>query len=89
MDPKDLKEIKAIIDLMKKHDLSVFEIEKEGFRLKLEKGPSAQASAAPPPAAPGPPEAVPAAAETSGVIAEVLADNSKPVQFGQALFRVR
>ncbi len=28
-------------------------------------------------------------AETSGVIAEVLAENGKPVQFGQALFRVR
>jgi acetyl-CoA carboxylase biotin carboxyl carrier protein len=28
-------------------------------------------------------------AETSGVIAEVVAENSKPVQFGQALFRVR
>jgi hypothetical protein len=28
---KDLKEIKAIIDLMTKNDLSVFEIEKEGF----------------------------------------------------------
>jgi acetyl-CoA carboxylase biotin carboxyl carrier protein len=28
-------------------------------------------------------------AETSGVIAEVVAENSKPVQFGQVLFRVR
>ena len=28
-------------------------------------------------------------AETSGVIAEVLAENGKPVQFGQVLFRVR
>ena len=34
----DLKDIKAIIDLMKKNDLSVFEIEKDGFRLKLQKG---------------------------------------------------
>ena len=153
MDPKDLKEIKAIIDLMKKHDLSVFEIEKEGFRLKLEKGPSAQAAAAVPPTAAGPPKAVPAVpettpaapkaiesvplreivspmvgtyyssaspdvppfvdvgktvtedtvvciieamkvmneikAETSGIITEVLAENGKPVQFGQVLFKVR
>jgi acetyl-CoA carboxylase biotin carboxyl carrier protein len=152
LDPKDLKEIKAIIDLMKKHDLSVFEIEKEGFRLKLEKGPSAQAAAAAPPAAAGPPKAVPAPettpgtpkaiesvplkeilspmvgtfyrsaspdvppfvdvgktvsedtvvciieamkvmneikAETGGIIAEVLAENGKPVQFGQVLFKVR
>ena len=28
-------------------------------------------------------------AETSGVIAEVMAENGKPVQFGQVLFRVR
>ena len=28
-------------------------------------------------------------AETSGVIAEVVAENGKPVQFGQVLFRVR
>jgi acetyl-CoA carboxylase biotin carboxyl carrier protein len=153
LDPKDLKEIKAIIDLMKKHDLSVFEIEKEGFRLKLEKGPSVQAAAAIPPAVaaqpepaatapetapPGPkaiesvqlkdivspmvgtfyrsasPDSAPFVdvgksvtedtvvciieamkvmneikAETSGVIAEVMAENSKPVQFGQVLFRVR
>ena len=28
-------------------------------------------------------------AETSGVIAEIVAENTKPVQFGQVLFRVR
>src|SRR5438034_3131449 len=28
-------------------------------------------------------------AETSGIIAEVLAENGKPVQFGQVLFKVR
>ena len=28
-------------------------------------------------------------AEISGVIAEVCAENGKPVQFGQALFRVK
>jgi acetyl-CoA carboxylase biotin carboxyl carrier protein len=154
LDPKDIKEIKAIIDLMKKHDLSVFEIEKEGFRLKLQRGASAAqatsavlaaaavgpakaavAGAEPPPAAKAiesvpmkeivspmvgtfyrasSPDAPPFVevgkpvsedtvvciieamkvmneikAETSGVIAEVLADNGKPVQFGQALFRVR
>jgi acetyl-CoA carboxylase biotin carboxyl carrier protein len=143
----DLKDIKAIIDLMKKNDLSVFEMEKDGFRLKLQKGLGDQptvVSAAPPagvgPAANGPttsaaeagnfkdisspmvgtfyraasPEAAPFVdvgtkvtedtvvciieamkvmneikAETNGVIAEVVAENGKPVQFGQALFRVR
>jgi acetyl-CoA carboxylase biotin carboxyl carrier protein len=153
LDPKDLKEIKAIIDLMKKHDLSVFEIEKEGFRIKLEKGFSGQAAAAAPSATAGPPKAAPGAAEnkpaalkaiesvplkeivspmvgtfyrsaspdgppfvdvgktvaedtvvciieamkvmneikaeTGGIIAEVVAENGKPVQFGQVLFRVR
>ena len=152
MDAKDIKEIKAVIDLMKKHDLSVFEIEKEGFRLKLQRGVSASqvaiaapvgaavptkaASGGEPPPAAKPIESVsmkeivspmvgtfyraasPDApsfvevgkavteetvvciieamkvmneikAETSGVIAEVLAENGKPVQFGQALFRVR
>lgn len=152
MDPKDVKEIKAIISLMEKHDLSVFEIEKEGFRLKLEKSPSTQRTAAPPEAASPPkgastaPETAPAAprsietvplkdivspmvgtfycsaspdsppfvdvgksitedtvvciieamkvmneikAETTGVVAEVVAENGKPVQFGQVLFRVR
>ncbi len=153
LDPKDIKEIKTIIDLMKKHDLSVFEIEKEGFHLKMQRGASASQSAAAAPAAAGPAKGAgasaesppPAAkaiesvpmkeivspmvgtfylaaspdapafvevgkpvtedtvvciieamkvmneikAETSGVIAEVLAENGKPVQFGQALFRVR
>jgi acetyl-CoA carboxylase biotin carboxyl carrier protein len=150
---KDLKEIKAIIDLMTKNDLSVFEIEKEGFRLKLQKGPASQTTATAPPiivSAPrvltasadaaiaagkpadsaslkdivspmvgtfyraGSPDGAPFAdvgktvteetvvciieamkvmneikAETNGVIAEVVAENGKPVQFGQVLFRVR
>jgi acetyl-CoA carboxylase biotin carboxyl carrier protein len=144
----DLKDIKALIDLMKKNDLSVFEMEKDGFRLKLQKGlgdqPIVVSTAAPAvangPAATAPahaaaeagnlkditspmvgtfyhaasPEAPPFVdvgtkvtedtvvciieamkvmneikAETSGVIAEVVAENSKPVQFGQVLFRVR
>jgi acetyl-CoA carboxylase biotin carboxyl carrier protein len=141
----DLKDIKAIIDLMKKNDLSVFEMEKDGFRLKLQKGVGDQPLMTTPTTAP--PQAAPAAepsatttapsrdivspmvgtfyrgaspdatlfvdvgstvsedtvvciieamkvmneikAETSGVIAEVVAENGKPVQFGQVLFRVR
>jgi acetyl-CoA carboxylase biotin carboxyl carrier protein len=152
LDSKDLKEIKTIIDLMKKNDLSVFEIEREGFRLKLQKGAAAETSATPaatgappkpvaspqemPAAAPkaiesappkeivspmvgtfyrsGAPDALPFVdvgsevtedtvvciieamkvmneikAETGGVIAEVVAENGKPVQFGEVLFRVR
>jgi acetyl-CoA carboxylase biotin carboxyl carrier protein len=151
LESKEIKEIKAIIELMEKHDLSVFEIEKEGFRLKLQKGPTVPTAAAAPPAviipskaltgsseptAPKPIESKPLKeivspmvgtfyragspdgapfvdigktvtedtvvciieamkvmneikAETSGVIAEVVAENGKPVQFGQVLFRVR
>jgi acetyl-CoA carboxylase biotin carboxyl carrier protein len=141
----DLKDIKALIDLMKKNDLSVFEMEKDGFRIKLQKGldqPIITSTAAPAvangPAGAGAtpaesastkdivspmvgtfyrgasPDASPFVdvgtkvnedtvvciieamkvmneikAETSGVIAEVVAENGKPVQFGQALFRVR
>ena len=146
----DLKDIKAIIDLMKKNDLSVFEMEKDGFRLKLQKGlgdqPIITTTGVPavPQVSNGPgaggaaatteagalkeivspmvgtfyraasPDAPPFVdvgskvtedmvvciieamkvmneikAETSGVIAEAVAENSKPVQFGQVLFRVR
>ena len=162
----ELKDIKAIIDLMRKNDLSVFEMEKDGFKLKLQKGLGEQtgfggqlpaitplpvavpigggaqapavSSAAPAPAAAeapadkGPPlkdilspmvgtfyrasspESPPFVdvgkgvseesvvciieamkvmneikAETSGTIAEIVAENGKPVQFGQVLFRVR
>ncbi len=154
----ELKDIKAIIDLMKKNDLSVFEMEKDGFKLKLQKGAREQTVFMPSPAFPTMPhmpmaqqapaaggnapapagEAAPAAskeitspmvgtfyraaspesphfievgqevnadtvvciieamkvmneikAEVSGVIAEVVAENGKPVQFGQALFKVR
>ncbi|MEY2511810.1 MAG: acetyl-CoA carboxylase biotin carboxyl carrier protein [Verrucomicrobiota bacterium] len=148
----DLKDIKAIIDLMKKNDLSVFEMEKDGFRLKLQKGageqtvfsapaPVAPALAANAPgttAAPAPEAAASSTlkdivspmvgtfyragspetpafvdvgkevseetvvciieamkvmneikAEIKGVIAEIVAENGKPVQFGQVLFRVK
>jgi acetyl-CoA carboxylase biotin carboxyl carrier protein len=66
VEPKDFKEIKTIIDLMKKNGLSVFEIEKEGFRLKMERGPSGHAAAVsalpmavPPKAATAPTESAP------------------------------
>lgn len=135
---------------MKKNDLSVFEMEKDGFRLKLQKGAGEQtvftqpapAPAAAPAAASTPAPAAAAEksaalkdivspmvgtfyragspetpafvdvgkevseetvvciieamkvmneikAETKGVIAEIVAENGKPVQFGQVLFRVK
>ena len=36
----DLKDIKAIIDLMKKNSVSEFELEKEDFKIKLKRSPN-------------------------------------------------
>ena len=47
----DLKDIKAIIDLMKKNSVSEFEMEKEGFKIRLKRnggaGPAVQYEDAP------------------------------------------
>ena len=143
----DLKEIKELIALMRKNDLSVFKMEKEGFKITLKKGTDFQPvitaavapAAAPAAVAVSTPEAAADAslreisspmvgtfyataspdtppyvavgqevtedtvvciieamkvmneikAEVRGVIAEVVAENGKPVQFGQALFKVK
>ena len=154
----DLKEIKELIALIRKNDLSEFSLEQEDFKITLKRGGDLQpvittqtfapapiaAALAPAPAAAAP-GASPAAgsgsnsgdrdlpspmvgtfysaaspdssafvsvgqqvtpdtticiieamkvmneikAETSGVITEILAENGKPVQYGQALFRIR
>jgi acetyl-CoA carboxylase biotin carboxyl carrier protein len=146
----DLKEIKALIDLMKKNGLTAFEMEKDGFRISLAKetnfgpamayaAPSAPPAAAPAAAAAPAVEAKPAVsgkeitspmvgtfytspspespafvtvgqevtpdtvvciieamkvmneikAEQAGIITEVAAENGQPVQFGQALYRLK
>lgn len=152
----DLKDIKAIIDLMRKNSVSEFELEKQDFKIRLKRGgnggsaaaapgyedaagvafpsatlaiPASAPVAAAPPAtneaeikspmigtfyrAPSPesapyvevgaevnPETVVCIieamkvmneikAETKGVIAQVLVENAKPVEFGQPLFKVR
>jgi acetyl-CoA carboxylase biotin carboxyl carrier protein len=41
----DLKDIKAIIDLMKKNSISEFELEKQDFKIKLKRGPNASVGA--------------------------------------------
>ena len=41
----DLKDIKAIIDLMKKNSISEFELERQEFKIKLKRGGIAAASA--------------------------------------------
>jgi acetyl-CoA carboxylase biotin carboxyl carrier protein len=61
----DLKDIKAIIDLMRKNSVSEFELEKDDFKIRLKRGSNGGVAAvssddppaltyAPAPAAPGP-----------------------------------
>jgi len=49
----DLKEIKAVIDLMTRNGLTEFELEKGDFKIKVKRGPTGEwiTSAAPAPAA--------------------------------------
>jgi acetyl-CoA carboxylase biotin carboxyl carrier protein len=153
----DLKDIKAIIDLMKKNSVSEFELEKQDFKIRLKRGisgavasttfedganpgyPQVPAALPPQPAA-GTPPAAPVVsneleikspmigtfyrspspesasyvelgtevnpdtvvciieamkvmneikAEAKGVITQVMVENAKPVEFGQALFKIR
>jgi acetyl-CoA carboxylase biotin carboxyl carrier protein len=154
----DLKDIKAIIDLMKKNSISEFELERQDFKIKLKRtnghsveegqptaiylpAPVSGVAPAVHPALPANPPVQAAAAsteseikspmvgtmyrapspeaanyvevgtevnpdtvvciieamkvmneikaETRGVITAVLVDNAKPVEFGQALFKIR
>ena len=43
----DLKDIKAIIDLMKKNSISEFEMEKQDFKIRLKRGLNGGTPAAP------------------------------------------
>jgi acetyl-CoA carboxylase biotin carboxyl carrier protein len=63
----DLKDIKAIIDLMQKNGLTAFEMEKGGFRISLAKetGYAQAVTYAAPPAAAAAPAAAPASAESA------------------------
>ena len=153
----DLKDIKAIIDLMRKNSISEFELEKEDFKVRLKRGlqgggtavvsdepiamPVAAIQAAPTSASSAPltvsapkgtgeveikspmigtfyrspspesasyveigtevgPDTVVCIieamkvmneikAEAKGVITAIVAENTKPVEFGQPLFKIR
>jgi acetyl-CoA carboxylase biotin carboxyl carrier protein len=149
----EMKQIRTIIDLMSRNQLTEFELEKEDFKIRIAKGgsgagsttitttasPSPELVSAPAPAAesaesgssaqegtvihspmvgtfyrspsPDAPSFVDVGtevgndttvciieamkvmneikAEVSGKILEVLAENGKPVEFGQPLFRVK
>jgi len=152
----ELKDIKAIIDLMKKNSITEFELERQDSKIRLKRGisgnvpvlqddpypvaPMGAPGGAPPVIAP-PTAAAPAVntgeveikspmigtfyrapspeagsyvevgtevnpetvvciieamkvmneikAEVKGVITQILAENSKPVEFGQPMFKVR
>ena len=156
----DIKEIRTLIDLMKKNGVAVFKMEREGFKITLKtseatvshsvvtsqpmlaySGQAAQPASAPAPtASASAPAAAPAAsggieikspmvgtfysspspdsptfvsvgqeitpdtviciieamkvmnevkAEVAGTVTEICADNGKPVQFGQVMFRLK
>ena len=82
----DLKEIKAIIDLMKKNDLAVFKLEREGFKLELEvnrPSPPAVAVAYPQVAAPqvypSVPSVAPARPSTPGQTVSQTMESDKEI----------
>ena len=148
----DIKDIKELVALMRRNDLSVFKFEQEGFKITLKRGsepvitttaisaPAPVQAVAAPSAAAAAPAALPAGeklkditspmvgtfyssaspdaqafakpgmditndsvvciieamkvmneikAEASGTVVEVVAENGKPVQYGQVLFRIR
>ena len=60
----DLKDIKAIIDLMKKNSISEFELERQEFKIKLKRGPVGGGDEAPPQVYIPPVAALPAAVPT-------------------------
>jgi acetyl-CoA carboxylase biotin carboxyl carrier protein len=76
----DLSQIKDIIKLMDDHDLSEFELEQEGVKVKLRKGVSAeQAAAALAAAAPAPAPAATAAAPADAIVAEDTEEITAPM----------
>ena len=65
----DLKDIKAIIDLMKKNSISEFELEKQDFKIKLKRGSVVQLDDAQPTAYAALPVVAATAAPTAGAAA--------------------
>ncbi len=73
----DLKDIKAIVDLMEKNGLTAFEMEKGGFRIALSKGAVAGPAVS---YAPAPVAAAPAAAASAPA-----ADPATPAASGKEI----
>jgi acetyl-CoA carboxylase biotin carboxyl carrier protein len=75
----DLKDIKAILDLMKKNSVSEFELEKQDFKIRLKRGvtgsaPAIQFDEAQPAISTATPVALPASAATATASSEVSSD---------------
>lgn len=87
----DLKQIKQIIDLMKRSDLTEFAVEEEGFKLKIRRGTNGQPvvtssgrgsnSPFPPPAETATPTAAPAPAPTAPLIGAAPAGDEPGVTY--------
>lgn len=76
----DLKEIKAVIDLMTKNGLSEFEMEKPEFKIRVRRGADGEVVAnAPAPVvytAPAPAPAAPVATSTAAAVANLAASGA-------------
>jgi acetyl-CoA carboxylase biotin carboxyl carrier protein len=81
----DLKDIKAIIDLMKKNSVTEFELEKQDFKIRLKRGVANGGSPAavydePPVLTYAPPPAAPAPAPAPAVPPQVPASNELEIK---------
>src|SRR5438105_1561573 len=65
----DLKDIKAIIDLMKRNDLAEFQMEKEGFKIRIRRGAEGYAPSMVRTVEAVPAQAVPASAQLPAAVA--------------------
>jgi acetyl-CoA carboxylase biotin carboxyl carrier protein len=69
----EFEDIRQILEMMREHELSEFELERDNFKLRLRKGGGQQWVMAAPPAQAGPPSPAPAAAPApAGQAAPVL-----------------
>ena len=70
--PVNLDELRELIDLVREHEFTEFELSREDFRVRFRRGPEAAESGAPIPAAPSAPAPLPVAASTETKAAAVV-----------------
>jgi acetyl-CoA carboxylase biotin carboxyl carrier protein len=80
----DLKDIKAIIDLMKKNSVTEFELEKQDFKIRLKRGQNGSGASVsyddPPAAALAPSGGIPALAPVPAAAPQVPASNEVEIK---------